>query len=75
VRFELRNEEEDDSDESTKLDEEVNQPTTVVRRYEQIIKLVEICSLSEFHSTFVLTTTDEGPKSAKEVVKSEEGRL
>jgi hypothetical protein len=33
VRFELRNEE-DDSDESTESDEEVEQPTPVVRRYE-----------------------------------------
>jgi hypothetical protein len=34
VRFELRNEEEDDSDESTDSDEEVEQPTPVIRRSE-----------------------------------------
>jgi hypothetical protein len=31
VRFELRNEEDDDSNESTKSDEEVEQPTSIVR--------------------------------------------
>jgi hypothetical protein len=34
VRFELRNKEEDDSNESTELDEEMEQLTSIVRRFE-----------------------------------------
>jgi hypothetical protein len=75
VRFELRNEEEGDSNESIESDEEVEQPTLVVKRSERVRKLVERYSLPDFRSAFVLTTTDEEPKSVKEVVDSTEGRL
>jgi hypothetical protein len=74
VRFELRNKEEDDSDESTESDEEVEQPTSIVRRYERVRKPVERYSPPNF-STFVLTSTDEEPKSVREAVDSTEGRL
>jgi hypothetical protein len=74
VWFELRNEE-DDSYESTKLYEEVEQPTPIVRRFEQIIKPFERYSPPEFHYVFVLTTTDEKPKLVREEVDSAKGRL
>jgi hypothetical protein len=48
VRFELRNEE-DDSNESFESEEEVEQPTSVVRRSKRVRKLVERYSLPDFH--------------------------
>jgi hypothetical protein len=74
VWFELRNEE-DDSDESTESEEEVEQPTLVVRRSERVRKPVERYSFPDFHSTFVLTATDDEPKSVGEAVDSTEGKL
>jgi hypothetical protein len=74
VRFELRNKE-DDSNESTESNEEVEQPTLVVRRSVRVRNPVKRYSPPNFHSTFVLTTTDEEPKSVGEVVDSTEGRL
>jgi hypothetical protein len=74
VWFELRNEE-DDSDESTESEEEVEQLTSVVRRSERVRKPVERYSPPDFHSTFVLTTTDDEPKLVGEVVDSAEGKL
>jgi hypothetical protein len=64
VRFELRNEE-DDLDESIESNEEVEQLTPVVRRSERVRKLVERYSPPNFHSTFMLTATDEEPKSIR----------
>jgi hypothetical protein len=72
--FELRNKE-DNSDESTKLEEEVEQPTLVVRRSKRERKLVERYSLPNFRSTYVLTTINNEPKSVGEVVDSIEGKL
>jgi hypothetical protein len=74
VWFELRNEE-DDSDESTESEEEVEQLTLVVRRSERIRKPVERYSPPDFHSTFVLTSIDDEPKSVGEAVDSTEGKL
>ena len=74
VWFELRNEE-DDSDESTKSKEEVEQPTPIVRRSERVRKLVERYSPPDFYSTFLLTSIDEDPKSVREAVNSVEGKL
>jgi hypothetical protein len=66
VQFEPRNKEHD-SYESTKSEEEVEQQTPVVRRSEKIRKLVERYSPPDFHSTFVITTIDNEPKSVDEV--------
>jgi hypothetical protein len=74
VWFELRNEE-DDSDESTESEEEVEQQTLVVRRSERVRKPVERYSPPDFHSTFVLTSIDDEPKSVGEAVDSTEGKL
>jgi hypothetical protein len=74
VRFELRNEE-DDSDESTESDEEVKQPTTVVRSSKQVRKPFERYSSPNFHNAFVLTTTEKDLNSVREEVESVEGRL
>jgi DNA-binding transcriptional regulator GbsR (MarR family) len=65
VQFELRNEE-NDSNESIESEEEVEQLTLVVRRSERVRKPFERYSLPDFHSTFVLTTTDYEPNSIGE---------
>jgi hypothetical protein len=67
VRFELRNEEYD-SDESTELEEEVEQLTPVVRRFERVRKPVERYSPPEFHFRFVLNAIDDEPNSVGEAV-------
>jgi transposase InsO family protein len=72
--LELRNEEYD-SNELTELEEEVEQPTLVVRRSERVRKLVERYSLLDFCSTFMLTAIDDEPKSVGEVVDSGEEKL
>jgi hypothetical protein len=69
VRFELRKKEEDDSD------EEVEQMTPVVRRYELLRKPVKRYSPPNFFSAFMLTSTNEDPNSVREEVDSIEGRL
>jgi hypothetical protein len=74
VWFELRNKE-DDSDESTESEEEVEQLTLVVRRSKRVRKPVERYSPPDFHSTFVLTSIDDEPKSVGEAVDSTEGKL
>jgi hypothetical protein len=53
----------------------VEQPNPVVRRYERVRKPVERYSPLDFRSTFVLTTTDEEPKSTWKVVDSIESKL
>jgi hypothetical protein len=68
VWFELRNEE-DNSDESIESEEEVEQSNLVVRRLERVRKLVKRYSLPDFRSTFMLTSTDDEPKSIGEAVK------
>jgi hypothetical protein len=72
--FKLRREELD-SDESIELDEEVEQPTLVVTRFERVRKLVERCSLSYFHYAFVLFFIDKEPKSIREAVDLIEGKF
>jgi hypothetical protein len=47
----------------------------VVRRFERIRKQVKRNILAEFHSAFILTTTNEEPKLVREEVDSTEGRL
>jgi hypothetical protein len=74
VRFKLRNEE-DDSDESTESEGEVEQLTPIVSRSEWLRKPVERYSSPDFHSTFVLTATDNEPKSVGEAVDSTEGKI
>jgi hypothetical protein len=75
VRFELRNKVEDYSDESTESDEEVEQSTLIVRRYERVRKLVKRYNPPYFHFAFVLIATNEEPKLVKEAVDSTKGRL
>jgi hypothetical protein len=72
--FELRNDEHD-SDESTKSDEEVEQLTPFVRRSERVRKPDERYSSTDFHFAFVLSTTDEELKLAREEVDSTKGKL
>jgi hypothetical protein len=74
VRFELRNEE-DNSDELIESEEEVEQPNPLVRRLERVRKIVERYSPPEFHSTFVLNSIDDEPKSVGEAVNSTKGEL
>jgi hypothetical protein len=74
VRFELRNEE-DDSDESIELEEEVEQHTPVVRRSERVRKPIKRYSLPDFRFAFVLTTINDEPKSVDEAINSTEGKL
>jgi hypothetical protein len=73
MRFEMRNKEYD-SDESTESEEEVEHQNLIVRRLERVIKLVERYSLSDFYSTFVLTSFDDDPKSISEAIGSVEGK-
>jgi hypothetical protein len=75
VRFELRNKEEEDLYESTESDEEVEQETLVVRRYERVRKPIERYSLLDFHSAFVLATTEKKPESTREAINSIKGKL
>jgi hypothetical protein len=53
----------------------VEQPTSVVRRSKGVRKPVETYSPPDFHSAFVLTATDDEPKSVGEAVDSAEGKL
>jgi hypothetical protein len=53
----------------------VEQPTPILRRSKRVRKLVERYSPPDFHSTFVLTTTNDVPKSVREVVDSAERKL
>jgi hypothetical protein len=53
----------------------VEQPTPVVRRSKRVIKPVKRYSPPNFHSAFVLTSTDDEPKSVGEVINSAEGKL
>jgi hypothetical protein len=69
VWFELRNEE-DDSNESIELEEEVGQLTPFVRRLERVRKPVERYSPPNFYYAFVLTTIDDEPKSVGEAFDS-----
>jgi hypothetical protein len=73
VQFELRNEE-GDLDESTESKREVEQPTPIVRRSERVTKPIEMYSPPDFHSAFVLATTDDEPKLVREPIDSAEGK-
>jgi hypothetical protein len=75
VSFDLRNEKEYGSNKSTKLVEEVEQTTLVVRRYEQVRKPVEGYSLPKFCYVFLLISIDEDPKSVMETVDLTKSRL
>jgi hypothetical protein len=74
VCFELRNEE-DDLDESTESEEEVEKLTLVVRRSGQIIKPLERYIPPDFYFSFVLTSTNDEPKSVGEEIDSAEEKL
>jgi hypothetical protein len=47
----------------------------VVRRSERVRKIVERYSPPNFHSTFVLTSIDDEPKSVSEAIDSAKGKL
>jgi hypothetical protein len=53
----------------------VEQLTLVVRRSERVRKPIERYSLPDFRSAFVLTATDDEPKSFGEAVDSAEGKI
>jgi hypothetical protein len=72
--FELRIDEHD-SDELIESDEEVEKSNMVVRRSERVKKHVERYSPLNFHFSFVVSTTNEDPKSSMEVVDSTEGKI
>jgi len=74
VQFELNNEE-DYSYESTESKEKVEQPTLVIRRSERVGKLVKMYSPHDFHTVFMLISTDDEPKSVGEAVDSTKGKL
>jgi hypothetical protein len=52
----------------------VEQSTLVIRRYERVRKLVERYSPPNFHSAFVLSTTDDEPMSIRGAVNSTKGK-
>lgn len=58
--FEMKNEEHD-SDKSTKSNEVVETPTLIVRRSEQVRKIVERYSALDFYSTSILFSNDDEP--------------
>jgi hypothetical protein len=67
VRFELRNKEYDSYG-------EVEQLNPIVRMSEQVRKPVKRYSSPYFHFSFLLTATNEEPKSIREAIDSVEGR-
>jgi hypothetical protein len=69
VRFELRNEE-DDSNESTKSEEEVEQLTMMLRISKRVRKPIERYSSPNFRYAFMLTSIDDEPKLVGEEVDS-----
>jgi len=71
--FELKNEE-SDSNESTELDEEVEPHTIVIRRFGRVRRKEERYSPLDFYSTYVLSISDDDPKSIREVVDLGEGK-
>jgi hypothetical protein len=74
VWFEFGNEE-DESNESDESKGEVEQPNSIVRRSEQLRKLFKMYIPPDYHSKFLLTSTDNDPKSIGEAVDSIEGKL
>ena len=77
MEFELKNErshsfEEEDSSES---DDEVEPQTPTLRRYDRVRRLAERYSPSNFHYAFVLSAINDEPRSVKETVNFEEGKL
>jgi hypothetical protein len=72
--FELRNEE-DVSNESTKSEEQVEQPNLVVSSTERVRKPIEMYSTPDFCSTFVLNAPNDELKSVGEAIDSAKGKL
>jgi hypothetical protein len=72
--FAPRNEKHD-LDQLTKLDEEVEPPTLVVRRSKRVKKPIERYSPLDFRYAFELSAIDNEPKSVREAVNSIEGKL
>eukprot|EP00253_Pinus_taeda_P010472 PITA_10472 len=73
IKFELKEEESDSTTEEESEDEE---PQTLgVRRSVRERRQLERYSLSAFCSNFSLSVTDDDPKTVKEVVDSEDGKL
>jgi hypothetical protein len=59
----------------TELEEEVEQPTLLVRRSERVRKPIERYSSPNFHSAFMLTANDDEPKLVGGEIESIEGKL
>ena len=73
IEFELK---EDESNSTTEEDSEEEEPQTpVVRRSVCEIRQPERYSPSSFCSNFSLTITDDDPRTVREAVDSEDGKL
>ena len=73
IEFELK---EDESDSTTEEDSEEEEPQTpAMRRSIRERRQPERYSPSAFYSNFSLTITDDDPKTIREVVYSEDGKL
>ena len=73
IEFELKEEESDSTAEDETEDEEPQTPC--VRRLAQERRKPERYSPSVFHSNFALSIIDDYPRTVKEVVDSEDGKL
>lgn len=58
----------------TELDEEVDQQTLVLRRYNHVKRQVDKNSPHNFHFVFVLSILDEDSKLVKEEIDSVDGK-
>ena len=73
IEFELK---EDESDSTTEEDSEGEEPQTpAVRRSARERRQPERYSTSAFCSNFSLTITDDDPRTVRDVVDSEDGKL
>ena len=73
IEFELK---EDESDSTTKEDSEYEEPQTpALRRSVRERTQPERYSPSAFCSGFALTITDDDPRTVKEAIDSEDGKL
>ena len=76
IEFELKNEGSDSfEEESSKSVDAVEPQTPSLRTYDHGRRLVERYSPLDFRPAFVLSAINDEPRSIKEVVSSEEGKL
>ena len=73
IKFELKEEESNSTTEEEPEDEEPQTPG--VRRSDRERRQLERYSPSAFYSNFALSITDDDPRTVKEVVDSEDGKL